>query len=245
LRIRAVLRLLLPLLLAGSGAVPPVRAAEDLAALRAKVRAAYGGDAAAELRGFRARGRILQMASGVGGQVELAVAVDGSLRSEARYPDRTEVRILQGPLVWSGGAGRQPFAPRDAADAIRLEFHRLAAPFELIAAPEGELLADGSTEEGWTRVARRWDDRARTVYEIDADGRIRRIRGEIAAADGQLRRFDSEAHDFREVSGVLFPFRTTTIDGGQIIAEIVLERVTLVREFGAKDFRPADAAGDI
>jgi hypothetical protein len=185
------------------------------------------------------------MATGVTGRVELAVALDGSFRSEARYPDRTEVRILRGPMAWSGGAGRQPFAPRDVADPIRLELHRLAAPFELIAAPDGELVAEGETEEGWTRVARRWDDRTRTVYEIDADGRIRRIHGEIAGADGTPLRFDSEAHDFREVSGVLFPFRTTTIAGGQIAAELVLERVTPVREFGSDEFRPTDAAGDI
>ena len=234
-------------LLAVSAALSPLSAAgADLEPLRAKVAAAYGADSAAELRGYRARGRILQMKSGIGGTVELSVWLEGSLRSETRYPAGTEVRILQGPLAWSGGRGRQTFAPREAADAIRLQFHRLAAPFELLSAPADELALDGETAEGWVRVARRWDDRTRTVYEIDPEsGRIRRIRGELTDADGGTLRFDSEDHDFREVDGVTFPFRTTTIVDGEITAEIVLERITPADKYRAAEFRPSDAAGDI
>lgn len=245
----AALPLMALTLLAGGPAAPGAALAADsadLEAIRAKVRAAYGGEAAGALRGFKARGRILQMATGVGGKLELSVALDGALRTEIRYPDRTEVRILRGPLAWSGGAARQPLAPREMADAIRLQYHRLAAPFELIAAPEAELVLEGRSEEGWLRVARRWDDRTRTVYEIDpGSGRIRRIRGELADAAGGVVRFDSESHDFREVSGVSFAFRATILADGEISSEIVLERVTLVRDFEASEFRPADAAGDI
>lgn len=247
MRIPAALPLIaLPLLLGGPAGPAVAWGAGDPESLQRKVHAAYGGEAAADLRGFRARGRILQVDTGMSGKVELSVTLDGSFRSEIRYPDRTEVRILRGPLAWSGGAGRQPLAPRDVADAIRLQFHRFAAAFELIAAPAAELAAEGSTDEGWARVARRWDDRTRTVYEIDPDsGRIRRVRGEITGPDGTVVPFESEAHDFREVSGVTFPFRTTTIADGEIASEIVLERVSIVREFGATEFRPTDAAGDI
>jgi hypothetical protein len=185
------------------------------------------------------------MDTGVGGKIELSVALDGALRAEIRYPDRTEIRILRGPLAWSGGSARQPLAPRETADAIRLQYHRLAAPFELIAAPEVDLALEGQSDEGWLRVARRWDDRTRTVYEIDPEsGRIRRIRGELTG-DGGVVRFDSESHDFREVSGVSFAFRATILADGEISSEIVLERVTPVRDFEPSEFRPTDAAGDI
>lgn len=226
--------------------VVPAAAAPDVAALRAKVIAAYGGDALRAVHGFRARGRILQVATGVGGRVDLSVELNGSLRTEMRYPGRTEVRILHGPLAWSGGPGRQPLASRDMADAVRLQYHRLAAPYELADVPIEELTAEGETEEGWVRLARRWDDRTRTIYEVDPDsGRIRRIHGELTDADGKVLHFDSEAHDFRKVSGVLFPFRTTTMVNGEITAEVVFERVNLVDDFEASEFRPSDAAGDI
>ena len=168
------------------------------------------------------RGSVLSVTRGVTGRLQLAVATDGSMRAEIRYPGRTEVRVLAGGLAWNGGARVQELSDETMADSTRLQFHRLTAPFELVSTPPESLEALGESEEGWVRVRRRWGERLRTVYEIEGEtGRIRRVRGEMSSGESRIE-FVSEDHDFRRVSGVLFPFRTTTVISGRVEAETVL-----------------------
>ena len=128
---------------------------------------------------------------------------------------------------------------------MHLQLHRLLAPYELTSAPREELELLERSEEDWVRVARRWSDRTRTVYEIDEEsGRIRRIVGEIEGEDGDLL-FISESHDLRTVDGILFPFRTTTMISGRIAAETVLERLTLEERFEPEEFQPVGAPADL
>jgi len=228
-------------------AVPPraAGAAADLGDLVQRVRREYGGEAVAKVPGFRARGRILTLTDGISGQVRVSLAMNGSLRVEIRYPDRTEIRILSGKLAWNGGPHGQSFSDEALADSMRLQYHRLAAAFELTGAPIEELEIAGTSEEGWIRVRRRWDEQTATVYEIDPEsGRILRVAGELGSGETAIV-FVSEAHDFRRVAGVLFAFRTTTIISGHAAAEMILDRVTLEDDFPADEFRPAGAPADI
>jgi hypothetical protein len=216
----------------------------DPAALVARVVEAYGGEALEDVSGFRARGRVLSVADGLSGRLRLSVRLDGAMRVEIRYPEREEVRILAGRLAWHGGRDRQRAADLAMSDSMRLQLHRLAAPFELAGIPADSLQALEPSPEGWSRIARQWDARTRTVYEIDDSGRIRRTTGEIGSGDAAMD-FVSEAHDFREVDGVLFPFRTTTVIQGEAATETILERVTLEDSFDAGEFLPAGAPGEI
>lgn len=242
----AVLAGLAGLLAAGGrAATSPPDSASELAELVALVREEYGGEALEKVPGFRARGRVLTLSDGISGQVRVSLARNGSLRVEIRYPDRTEVRILSGRLAWNGGPRGQTLSDEALSDSMRLQYHRLAAAFELSAAPLEELETAGVSEEGWVRVRRRWDERTATVYEIDPEtGRIPRVAGELDSGDGAMT-FVSEAHDFRRVAGVLFAFRTTTVISGRVAAEMILERVSVERDFAPDEFRPSGAPADI
>lgn len=208
---------------------------------------AYGGDALAVCDGFRTRGRVLSLVDGSSGKLREAVSLDGSFRAEIRYPGREEIRVLAGRLAWNGGRRRQVLSGTEMADSMRLQFHRLAAPFELASMDPAELESLAPSEEGWHRVQRHWNDRTRTIYEVDPEsGRIRRIRGEVGQGDDVLE-FVSETNDFREIDGVLFPFRVTTVVAGEPAAETILDRVLLESDFGAEEFRPdgSGTGGDI
>jgi hypothetical protein len=218
----------------------------DLGRILAQVEAAYGGrDAITAIPGFRASGKILSLADGVNGRIRLIVDLGGRMRTEIDYPSRHEVRILSGRLAWNGDPQGQSSANAAMATSMRLQFHRVAAPFELVEASPGELelLEDG--DDGLWRVSRQWStDSSRTTYEIDPEtGWIVRVRGEMAAGHEPLE-FVSESADFRDIEGVMFPFRITTIISGQVASETIVDRVRVESEFRAVDFLPTGSAED-
>lgn len=218
----------------------------DVAALLDRVVDAYGGSGAlAACPGFRARGKILSFADGMNGSVTVALSLDDAMRVEIRYPDRAETRILSGKLVWDGGRTRQKPSGGSRASAIRLQYHRLAAPFEFIGQDADRFEPAGTSDEGWFRLRRQWTQDLYTIYEIDPEtGRIHRTRGVIAAEGGELE-FVSESWDFREVDGILFPFRTTTWVGDHAAAETIFDRISIEAEFPATTFVPTNTGGDI
>ncbi|GJM44702.1 MAG: hypothetical protein DHS20C21_15440 [Gemmatimonadota bacterium] len=206
----------------------------------------YGGrEALNDFPGFHARGSVLSLADGLSGRLLLDVSLEGDMRSEVSYPRRKEVRILAGPMAWNGGHhGQRPSTP-DMAASMRLQYHRLAAPFELVSADPAELAFEGLAENGRLLIVRQWNEQARTTYEIDVEsGLILNVRGEIGEEDDGLL-FETEAHDFRPVDGVLFPFRMTTIVGGSAAAETILDRLTREDDFEPTRFLPAGSAGDM
>lgn len=230
-----------------SAAVPDdANESDDLVALIARVQEAYGGQEALDaFEGFRARGKVLSLADGVNGRLRLELSLAGDLRTEIVYPQRTEVRILAGPLGWNGGRRHQRVSAPKMAASMRLQYHRLAAPFELVRESIGKLAREDDSPEGWIRIRRDWNSNERTIYEIDPEtGRILRITGEVGSGDDTLL-FETSSHDFREINGVLFPFRMTTIVGGQVAAETILDRLVPEGDFPPTTFLPAGAAGDM
>jgi hypothetical protein len=230
---------------AGLSPAPAGCEPEGPADVVARVVEAHGGEALDGVTGFRARGSILSASDGLSGRVRLSVRLDGALRVEIHWPQREEVRILAGRLAWHGGTARQRAADREMTDSMRLQLHRLAAPFELAGIPADSLEALEPSPEGWSRIARRWDARTRTVYEVDDAGRIRRVTGELGTEGDDTMDFVTESTAFREVEGILFPFRTTTVIQGEAATETILERVTLEDDFAADEFSPAGAPGEI
>ena len=226
----------------------PVAAQEpwEIADVVEFVAEAYGGlGALRDFPGFHARGSVQSVVNGLSGRLRLDVSLQGDMRSEISYPRRKEVRILAGPLAWNGGHHGQRPSSRDMAESMRLQYHRLTAPFELVTADPTELSFEGRGADGRLWIRRDWSRRSRTIYEIDPEsGHIVRIRGEIGEGEDLLL-FETEAQDFRPVDGVLFPFRMTTIVGGNIAAETILDRVTREDHFEPEHFLPDGAAGDM
>jgi hypothetical protein len=210
---------------------------------------AYGGrEALAAFPGFHARGKILSIVDGLGGTWDTKVLLDGSLRAELQYPQRAEVRILSGALAWNGGRRKQSVSSRSMKDAILLQYHRLAAPFEIAAASTAELSEDGRSEEGWIRLRREWGPSLSMVYEVDPDtGFVRRTTGRAGSGEAALE-LVTEMEDFRTIESssgaILFPFRTVTIIGGEVVSETTLERMEEKSDFTPQTFLPAGAEGD-
>jgi hypothetical protein len=131
------------------------------------------------------------------------------------------------------------------AAAVRLQYHRLAAPFELVAVATEDLKLVGMSEEGWARIRRDWSETLRTTYEIDPEtGLIQRVRGELGT-DPDTMEFVTEAHELRLVEGILFPVRMTTFVGGEVAAETILDRVKIVSEFPDGTFVPSGSGADM
>ncbi|MCA9751721.1 MAG: hypothetical protein KC591_05980 [Gemmatimonadetes bacterium] len=224
----------------------PAAAAPSAAELVARSTAAHGGsDRLKESSGWTMRGQVASHLEGVNGKIDLEVALDGSLRTEIRYPDRTEVRILAGALAWNGGRRQQRASKRELSDSMKLQYHRIVAPFELARADPADVVALEPDEQGRPRVQIDWNDRLRTIYAIDPDsGLVVGVRGQMGEGE-DLVEFVSEASDFREVEGVLFPYHVTTWVGDSIAAEVTFERIRREDDFPPTTFVPSGNAGDL
>ncbi|MBZ0268763.1 hypothetical protein K8I85_11445 [bacterium] len=226
----------------------PLRADEprDTAAILDRVTAAYGGrEALAAIAGFRAVGKVLSLSDGMTGKLQLELSLNGDLRSVIRYPHRTETRILAGTMAWSGGEHLQRPAERDMNISMRLQYHRLVAPFELALTEADDLVREDASDEGYIRLRRDWGSQSHTIYEIDPESwYVMRTRGEIGEGDGTLL-FETESNDFREVDGILFPFRMTTTVAGHTAAEVILDRITTEDDYDPRRFLPSGGAGDM
>lgn len=220
-------------------------AGPDTAAILDRVADAYGGrEALTAVEGFTAHGKVLSLADGLTGKLQLELSLNGDLRSEIRYPHRTETRILAGTMAWSGGEHAQRPAERDMNISMRLQYHRLVAPFELAATDAGDLVREDPSPEGYVRLRRDWGASSRTIYEIDPETwRVVRTRGEIGEGDGVLL-FETESNDFREVDGIWFPFRMTTTVSGHTAAETILDRLT-TGGYDPRRFLPSGGVGDM
>lgn len=211
---------------------------------------AYGGqEALSAFPGFFARGKILSMADGLGGTVETKLLLDGSLRAEIRYPSRAEVRILSGALAWNGGRRKQSVSSRSMKDAVLLQYHRLAAPFEIAAASPEELIEEGRTKEGWIRLRREWKPTLTMTYDVDPKtGFVRRTTGKSGEGSTAIE-LVTEMEDFRKIEAehgaVFFPFRSMTIIAGEPVSKITLDRIEERADFSPPTFLPeGEASGD-
>jgi hypothetical protein len=216
---------------------------------QALVAEAYGGtEALSAFPGFHAQGKVLSLTDGIGAAIEISLLLDGSMRTEVRYPSRKEVRILSGSLAWNGGGRVQSPSTRALKDATLLQYHRLAAPFEISILPPAELRPLGTSPEGWMRLRREWPSGLSMTYDIEhKTGFIRRTTARMGKGE-DAGEFVTELDDFRKVSGnagaVMFPFRAVTRVGQEAVSEVIFERLEERSKFSEVTFLPAGAAGD-
>jgi len=224
-------------------AAPPLlRAGEGSGVLVAKAVRAYGGEKVlSRAAAVRQEGRVTSRMRGVEGEILRVFRYPGDLRVEIAYPGvEKEVRILNGKKGWR--QERPVSGP--PYDAMVLQAGRLALPRNL-------LDAGGKVED--LGIAER---EGKTVHVLSfhlADGMSMRV--EIEPDSGRILRsvgrsengmksmpggieFVTEYEDFREVDGVLFPFRERNFAMGHHTGDTVLTRIEFLQTVPEGSFRP-------
>jgi len=219
-----------------------VAAGGETERLLEKVVGTYGGERAlSRVVVLRETGRVGSKMRGVEGELLRVYRHPGDLRVEISYPGmEREVRVLSGKNGWRQGrpVSGPPF------EAMVLQAARLALPRNLLAAA-------GNIEDLGTVQRERKVLRALSFplgggmsmrVEIDpATGRILRSAGRSESGMGSMPggiEFVTEYEDFREIDGVLFPFRERNIAMGYHTGDTVLTRIEIQSAAPEGSFRP-------
>jgi hypothetical protein len=160
------------------------------------------------------------------------------LRVEITYPgSEKEVRLLVGSLGFRNG---EPVSgpPRDA---MLIQAGRLALPLLLHRHASG-LIDRGVTrrgEQSLRRLELALGGAVVLTVEIDvASGLIVHTTGTFLVGGQAAPDFSVAYSDFREVGGILFPFREANYVGGRHVADTLIERIELLESASPKTFQP-------
>jgi hypothetical protein len=215
-------------------------AADDTAALVAKVVAAYGGRFALEhARAMRQEGTVTSVMHEGSGRLSRVFQQPGNLRVEVAYPgEHAEVRVVHGD---HGDRNGVEVTGTPMHYAMVLQAARLALPLSLAA--KGAKVSDrGSVERGAKRLrvlALALPAGMELSVEVDpVNGRIVRSSGSMPGP-GQRIEFATEYSDFRRVAGLLFPFREENWARGQHTGATTLSKVELLASVPPGTFHEA------
>jgi hypothetical protein len=164
-----------------------------------------------------------------------SVSLPGQLRVELTYPDKKEIRVLNGEAAHVLFDGRPP-APAQAPqrDAMRLQLMRLYSPLTL----RGKIENLRLTAEGGLLALSLFENGLRVDYLVNPDEwRIEVVVGTLSINGGEMR-FRTEYSDFAFVEGVLVHRAENKYAGSVNTARLRLLRVQLGAEFGTQHFRP-------
>ena len=239
----AVVSLILPATVSGQE-TGPAGAAASVPALETLIERsieAYGGEAA-----LAGAGRMLQegtvtstMRSGAAGKIVRLFERPIRLRVEIEYPgSESEVRILDGGRGWrNGSVASGPMYQAMLLQAARLGLPAILLDFQASLQDLGEIERAGV---GLRAVGLEFHQGLMVTAEIDPDsGRILRSAGTISGADGRpALSFATEYSDFRDVDGVLIPFREVNYAQGRRTGETQLDSVELLQEIPTGSFHP-------
>jgi len=164
-----------------------------------------------------------------------SVRMPGRLRVELRYPDKREIRVLNGNashVLFDDRPAQVAEAPQRSA--MRLQLMRLYSPLalwerreSLSVTVEGDLCALSLTEDG-----------LRADYLIDTENwRIDKVVGTLNINGGEMR-FLTEYSDFAFVDGVLVHQKENKFAGGVNTAVLTLREVTLDADLDEARFLP-------
>ena len=171
------------------------------------------------------------------GRIVRAYVRPGKLRVETAWPDGTgEVRVLDGGRGWRDG--EEAAGGRLAAmilQAARLDLPALLAAWVAKVEDRGV----GEVEGRRVRVLAIAPAPGLVVLaELDvATARVVRSRGS-SRDPGMPLAFETTYGDFRQVDGVLVPFRERNWANGNATGETALEKVTFPKGFPEGTFRP-------
>lgn len=236
------LALMLPLLAFSSGAIAQ---APELDTVLARLIDTYGGEH--NLQKLDSQVQEWEMVALMGNRHATDVRrirVPQQLRVELRYPDKTEIRIVNGDashVIYDGSPAHPAHPPQ--SDAMRLQLMRLYSP--LVLQRKRELLS--LAKEDASTVITLFEHGVRVDYRINPDTwRIDKIVGSLAIHGGEMQ-FVTEYSDFVMHDGVLVHRRENKFAGGVNTAVLSLRNITLDAELHDADFTPGetvDAQGD-
>ncbi len=228
-----MLNLLIACLLVGA----PVAGRGGAGALIDKLVAEYGGARrVAAARALRQKGRVVTERRGSAALVREFERPD-RLRVELKYPDTTEVRLLDGARAFRGG---QPVGG-PMRDAMLLQTARLDLP-ALLQEARGRVGDLGVQERGGLALRALLvplgGGLELTVYVDERSGRIVRSEGGVpAGAMGRLE-FWTNYSDFRRVKGMLFAFTEENFASGTRTGQTQLDTIEVVDALPAATWKP-------
>ncbi len=213
--------------------------AADLNTLLDSVVQAYGGPAAAALlQTHRVEADVVARMRGATGRVRRDFRAPDKLRVEIRYPDATEVRVLNGDSGWRGDAGQLRRVQGLPELAMVYQLLRSGVPWVFV--HHRKKIEDrGTVRRGGSEfrvVGLPWSPGLDLTFWIDsANRRVRRVEA-LLRDRGQQSLFATEYDDFRRVDGVLVPFAEENFASGHHTGTTRVRAVT----FGPQGLGPFD-----
>lgn len=209
-------------------------AAEELVPLLARMEQAYGS--ATLPASIMQHGRTVSQMQGEGALIR-AYRGPERFRIEIRYPEGTEVRIIDGTRAWQ----RNKPMSEIFRGALVLQAARVALPWNLLAARE--TLRDGGEHavgEGRLHfIELPLPGGLKIIVEVDPDsGLIRRSRGILPADNGSEMVFGTIYEDFRSVGGRRYAAVEHHFAGGRYIGRSYIEDVEFDLPLPDTLFRP-------
>ncbi|PWC43198.1 hypothetical protein TSO221_20150 [Azospirillum sp. TSO22-1] len=219
---------------AGAADPPP-----EVDALIRRSADAYGGEAALQgLQAMRQRGRLTSLRTGAEGPVERVFQRPDRFRIDIRTPGQApEVRVLDGARAWKDGAE----APSPLRQSIVLQAVRFGLPLILLEKRAAVMDLGRVTDQqgnALRALAVPVGEGMTLVADLDPEsGRILRSRG-ILSMGGATMEFATLYDAFRDVNGVLIPFREQHYAMGMNTGATVLDAVEVNPALPAAAFRP-------
>lgn len=164
-----------------------------------------------------------------------SVHAPDKLRVELSYPEKSEIRILNGDVAHVVFEGRPPERVAGMQQiAMQLQLMRLYSPLMLrnkidsiSLIEQGDLLALSLVENG-----------VHVHYMVNKDKwLIEKVAGTIIMNGGEIQ-FLTEYSDFAKIEGVMMHRKENKFAAGMNTAVLQLRKVTLDVEFDARQFQP-------
>jgi hypothetical protein len=221
-------------LLIQAGSVEP--GTLDLDAVLDEMIAAYGGEQnLRKLDSMAQEWDFVAMMGNRRGTDIRQVSIPGRLKVELTYPDKSEIRILDGDfanVIFNHRPSQQATSPQ--RDAMRLQLMRMYSP--LVLREKREALA--LTQEGTLVALSLNENGLRVDYLIDPESWTIQIVVGTLNIHGTEMQFRTEYSDFRFHDGVLVHEKENKFAGGVNTAVLTLRKITLGAELGDNLFEP-------
>jgi hypothetical protein len=192
-----------------------------------RVLEAYGGaEAVRAIGSHRQDGMLVAARGGSHGRVVRISQGPKKLSILVEYPDRAELRILEEGVALRGPTPAQLVEVSGPLQgAMVLQAARAHLP-GLLDDLRGATALEEPVEGRTVLSVRISDDLVLRVFVDDETGYVVRTESVLESAPGPVG-FATDYADFREVDGVVFPFREETFASGYHTASTVLESVDL------------------
>lgn len=202
--------------------------AGELDEVLAGIVAAYGGtEAVQRLDSYRIEGTTRSQMLGATGTLAREYRSPDRLKVVIDYPQKSEVRILDGDHAWRGA--KTGVRPVEGPMRAAMDYQLLRSELPGVLLRNRERLTDGGLveHEGGTHrmIILKWSDAVEMRYWVeDGSSRITHVESTLTMG-GRKVVFATAYEDFRNVDGVLFPFRETNYASGRHVADTVVERL--------------------